>query len=245
LFDFLLLDGSLAPNAAKEHLLKNKTHQNDLINTSAALIPYENGTHVAIHGQFDGDEDQYVPPSMGNRPTLVGLDKVPPHHLQELLHHLSNIGQQIDRGQPSSQQGGGRPQDNQQSVTYLQVQTPEQVKELERETGAKFVEQAEDGSYILVVPNSVLQGIVPQNQNGGGGGQFHPDQSYLDNSGHHGPPYSHAPPQSFPGMETRHTKRRERFIFASRLADPSLLQLAFLCGVRYAFWGFCILVYKS
>jgi len=170
-------------------------------------IPLRNGT---LNPLYDNEEDQYVPPSTGNRPTLIGLDKVPPHHLQELLNHLKDLGQQIHTQHGDQQSGGAGGggssssspvQREEDKWTYLQVQTPEQVRELEKELGAKFLEQAEDGSFILIIPNTQLT------QLGGGEGEGHhyEDQRFPPTGPghHHGPgPQHQGPPQHhsrFPG----------------------------------------------
>lgn len=177
--------------------LLNKTQTqipNDLsnINNETLKRPYNNGTHVFPQmknpHQHDEDHDQFVPPSTGNQPTLVSLDKINPHQLQELLHHLSSLGES-DQGS-----GGGVGNQYTHAGTYVQVHSPQQVKELEKDVGAKFVEQTEDGSYILVIPNTATAGSNYQ------------DQTYSDHLGHGGPPYAHAvPPSGFPGLFSANT----------------------------------------
>jgi hypothetical protein len=114
------------------------------------------------------------------------VDKINPHQLQELLHHLTTLGQ----GTPDQIHGGADLPPNPPG-TYVQVQTPQQVRELERELGAKFVERAEDGSYIVMIPNDDDPRYTDQEGSG------HPGQ---------GPPYSHsAPPPGFHGQGSCYT----------------------------------------
>jgi hypothetical protein len=61
----------------------------------------------------------------------VHIDKVNIRQLQELLHHLTSLGEE---------------------QVFVQVKTPDQVRELERDLGAQFVERGEDGGYIVVIP---------------------------------------------------------------------------------------------
>ncbi|ODN02728.1 putative epidermal cell surface receptor, partial [Orchesella cincta] len=99
------------------------------------------------------DYDQYVPPSSGNRPSIVGLDKLNPADLQEILHHLVNLGgESQERPQGPSRQPTFVP------GAYTTVQTEQEVAALEREAGGRFIGRAEDGSYIVAVPQ-------PQHQN--------------------------------------------------------------------------------
>ncbi|OXA60400.1 putative epidermal cell surface receptor [Folsomia candida] len=138
------------------------------------------------------------PSTAGNQPTLVHLDKINPHQIQELLHHLATLGE--DGGLPSDQIHGGGvdrepqpPPPSSNTGTFVQVQTAHQVRELEKELGAKFVERAEDGSYIVLIPNSELGDDDDQN---------YPDQVGQFPPHGQGPPphFSHAPPSRFPGQ---------------------------------------------
>lgn len=178
--------------------------------TSAAMLN-KTATPQTIHDDFDSNNTRrppqfplHRPPNTHDRfrperppqpkpagggtqptpPTLVHVDKISPHQLQELLHHLTTLGEGGGRPPPTDQIHGGGDIPPPNGGTYVQVQSPQQVRELERELGAKFVDRAEDGSYIVMIPND---------------DQIYPDQ--VGSPGQGGPPFSHsAPPGSFPGQ---------------------------------------------
>lgn len=123
-------------------LNRTLTHPTNL----TELLP--NGTFIP----YPPDDDQFVPPSTGNEPSFVGLNKVNREQLEDLLHQLSAIAGGVPPG--GAQSGEIRPDVPQ--GTYVAVKDPQEVQELEK-SGAKVIEQAEDGSFIVFIPNQSPQ----------------------------------------------------------------------------------------
>ena len=116
--------------------------------TNMTLVPHNftdtpPAPQLIHHGIIDEEEDQFVPPSTGNQPSVVPLNNLHPHQLQELLHQLSTHGESSGTS-PGHPFGQG---------VYLSVKNPEEIRDLER-IGAKVVVQGTDGSFVLVLPPS-------------------------------------------------------------------------------------------
>lgn len=144
--------------------ITNLTHEKDpSLRPDHAL--HEHDIDLDEENEDPQDYDQFVPPPRpgppshagGNRPSIVGLDKISPVDLQEILHHLANLGggDSQEQGPPPRGQGPPPPPQHDPSFvpgTYTSVPTLQHVAELEREAGGRYVGRAEDGSYIVAVP---------------------------------------------------------------------------------------------
>lgn len=185
--------------------LTNLTHKGPSIPTEPDLHDPDDDTVIDDddNDQVDpNDYDQYLPhpppprpPSSpgGNRhPSIIGLDKLNPADLQEILHHLAHLGGDTSQEQHHQVPHGPPPRQQQPSFVpgaYTTVQTAQQVAELEN-AGGRFIGRAEDGSFIVAVPQPQPHILHNPNSNayphvGRGPGAQRPA----------GPPPSHQHPQ--------------------------------------------------
>lgn len=156
--------------------ITNLTHEKDpSLHPDHVQHEHEHDTDLDEENEDPHDYDQFVPPprppshSGGNRPSIVGLDKISPVDLQEILHHLANLGggDSQEHGPPHRGQGPPPPPPSQQHDpsfvpgTYTSVPTLQHVAELEREAGGRYVGRAEDGSYIVAVPQRPPHRVPP------------------------------------------------------------------------------------
>jgi len=117
----------------------SSSHNRTSVDLNSAQAPHHHQRpHENMH-EHDQAVDQFIPPSVGNLPSIVPLNKITPETIEHLLHHLT--------GSEEAQEGVIAP-----PGAYIHVQTPQQVQQLEREVGAKFVGEAEDGSFVLLIP---------------------------------------------------------------------------------------------